>query len=259
VGIVLEAAPALGQVEWFGRGPVETYPDRRRAGSIARWQSSTAAQHVPYGRPQESGGHVDTRWLVLSDGAGLGFRIACDRPAQFSATHFRAADLAAAGHDVELVALPQTIVHVDVAHRASFQLQAGHCPSTSSRPGRTSGRGRSRLGESASILVSPGQRPQPDERPAPQGHQPGRRRLAHRRVRPSPDVLPLIARRARRQQPPPQSGHHGDCGDHGGQVFHYASLEPQPSAPRLERGPSPGGIGPGDPGVLFSQAVVGHR
>jgi beta-galactosidase len=34
-----------------------------------------------------------------------------------SATHFRAADLASATHDVDLVPRPETIVHLDAAHR----------------------------------------------------------------------------------------------------------------------------------------------
>jgi beta-galactosidase len=117
VGIAMEADPALGDVEWFGRGPVETYPDRRQGGWIARWRSTVARQYVPYIRPQENGGHSDTRWFELSDGTGRGLRLACDRPAQFSATHLRAADLATASHDVELKPAAQVIVHLDIAHR----------------------------------------------------------------------------------------------------------------------------------------------
>jgi len=117
VGIVLETVPGLEQVEWFGRGPVETYPDRRRAGAVARWRSTATEMYVPYVRPQENGGRNSVRWLELSDGAGRGFRLATDRPCQVSATHYRAADLATVLHDVELKPRPETIVHVDVAHR----------------------------------------------------------------------------------------------------------------------------------------------
>jgi beta-galactosidase len=117
VGIVLETVPGLEQAEWFGRGPVETYPDRRRAGAIARYRSTVADLHVPYVRPQENGGRNAVHWIELSDAGGRGFRLAFDRPCQVSATHFRVADLAAAKHDVELVPRPETIVHFDVAHR----------------------------------------------------------------------------------------------------------------------------------------------
>lgn len=117
VGLVLETVPGLEAAEWFGRGPVETYPDRRRGGAIARWRSTVTELYVPYVRPQENGGRNGVRWLELSDGSGRGVHLATDRPCQVSATHFRAADLAAAKHDVELRPRPETIVHVDVAHR----------------------------------------------------------------------------------------------------------------------------------------------
>ncbi|MGZ6266853.1 MAG: glycoside hydrolase family 2 TIM barrel-domain containing protein, partial [Candidatus Limnocylindrales bacterium] len=117
VGIVLETVPGLEQAEWFGRGPIETYPDRRLGGAVARWRSTVSDLYVPYVRPQENGGRADVRWIELSDGSGRGFRLAFDRPMQVSATHFRALDLARATHDVELAPRPETIVHLDVAHR----------------------------------------------------------------------------------------------------------------------------------------------
>jgi beta-galactosidase len=117
VGTVLETVAGLETVEWFGCGPIESYPDRKRAGLIGRWRSTVAQQYVPYIRPQENGGHADVRWLELFDDAGRTLRLELDRPGQVSATHFRAADLAAATHDVELAPRAETIVHLDAAHR----------------------------------------------------------------------------------------------------------------------------------------------
>ncbi len=117
VGIEFETVAGLEQVEWFGRGPVETYPDRRRAGAVGRWRSTVTDLYVPYVRPQESGGRADVRWLELSDGRGRGLRLELDVPRQVSATHFRAEDLATATHDVELVARAGATIHLDAAHR----------------------------------------------------------------------------------------------------------------------------------------------
>ncbi len=117
VGTVFEVVPGLEQVEWFGRGPHETYPDRRRAGQVGRWRSTVAGQYVPYVRPQENGGHADVRWLELRDDGGRGLRIVLDRPRQVSVTHFRDADLATASHDVDLQPRPEAILHLDAAHR----------------------------------------------------------------------------------------------------------------------------------------------
>ena len=93
-------------------------------------------QYVPYIRPQENGGHADVRWLRLSDGAARTLRIALGRPAQVSATHFRASDLAAATHDVELA--PRAETDRPPRRRAprsrDRELRAGHAARIPGRP-----------------------------------------------------------------------------------------------------------------------------
>jgi beta-galactosidase len=117
VGTVLELIPGLEHLTWFGTGPHETYPDRKRGGLVGRWQTTVTDAATQYIRPQENGGRADVRWFTLTRDDGTGIRIEVDRPAQVSATHYRAADLAAATHDVELAAHSETIVHLDAAHR----------------------------------------------------------------------------------------------------------------------------------------------
>ena len=117
VGTVFELRPGFEQVDWFGTGPHETYPDRKRGGLVGRWGSTVTDVATPYIRPQENGGRADVRWLALTRDDRTGIRITMDDPAQASATHFRATDLAAATHDVDLVPRRETVVHLDVAHR----------------------------------------------------------------------------------------------------------------------------------------------
>jgi Beta-galactosidase/beta-glucuronidase len=117
VGTVLEIMPGHEALRWFGSGPHETYPDRKRGGLVGRWDSTVADQYVPYIRPQENGGHADVRWLELADADGDGLRIDLDVPSQVSVTHHRAAALAAATHDVDVSPIPETIVQLDAAHR----------------------------------------------------------------------------------------------------------------------------------------------
>jgi beta-galactosidase len=116
VGSVFETGPQYERVTWFGRGPHETYPDRKRAGAVGRWESTVADQHTAYIRPQEEGGHADVRAVTL---AGEGGRIAlrCAQPSQVSFTHFDAEDLVAATHADELTPRAGTVVHIDAAHR----------------------------------------------------------------------------------------------------------------------------------------------
>jgi beta-galactosidase len=117
VGSILEIVPGLEHVEWFGRGPHESYPDRRRSAVVGRWRSSVDELFTPYVRPQEAGGRADVRWLELRDATGAGLRLSMDAPMQVSATHFRAADLDATTHADELRPRAETIVHIDAAHR----------------------------------------------------------------------------------------------------------------------------------------------
>ncbi len=112
VGTVLTLAPGHEELQWFGSGPHETYPDRARGGRIGRWSSTVTEQLVPYVRPQESGGHAAVRWLE----AGA-VRIDLDRPRQVSALHVTAADLDTATHDIELRPRPETFVTIDAVHR----------------------------------------------------------------------------------------------------------------------------------------------
>jgi beta-galactosidase len=116
VGSVFELQPELEELVYYGRGPHETYPDRKRGGLVGRWQSTVREQYVPYVRPQENGGHADVRWFELGSRHG-GVRVQLDRPAQLSVLHFRASDLAAATHDVELTPRPEIVVQLDAAHR----------------------------------------------------------------------------------------------------------------------------------------------
>jgi beta-galactosidase len=124
VGTVLELAAGHEALEWFGRGPHESYPDRCRGARVGRWRSTVTGQLVGYVRPQESGGHADVRWLRLGDPGG-GARIDLDRPRQVSALHLRAADLDAALHDVELRPRAETVVHIDAAHRGLGSASCG--------------------------------------------------------------------------------------------------------------------------------------
>ena len=116
VGSVFEFQPGLEELAYYGLGPHETYPDRKRGGLVGRWRSTVGEQYVPYIRPQENGGHADVRWFELSSRSS-GVRVELDPPAQVSILHFRAGDLAAATHDVELMARPEIVVQVDAVHR----------------------------------------------------------------------------------------------------------------------------------------------
>jgi beta-galactosidase len=58
---------------WYGRGPQESYWDRKQGAKIGVYEGKTQDQYYPYSKPQESGNKTDVRWMILtnSDGTGL--------------------------------------------------------------------------------------------------------------------------------------------------------------------------------------------
>ena len=118
VGLVLETHPGLEALRWFGTGPHETYPDRKRGGVVAIHESTVTDQTVPYIRPQENGGHADVHWLELTDPAtGRGSAWGSTRRDRSPRPTIGPSTWPAATHHPELVPRPETIVHLDAAHR----------------------------------------------------------------------------------------------------------------------------------------------
>lgn len=131
IGARFEVPASFDLLEWYGRGPLECYPDRESSEQLGRWTSRVADQYVPYVLPQEHGHHTDARWVLLADGVpadgGSGLLVSStDRlePFGFSARHHHDADLFAATTTAELAMSPTIEVHVDLTTRG---LGTGAC------------------------------------------------------------------------------------------------------------------------------------
>ncbi len=65
----------LRNIEWFGRGPQENYPDRKSGYRVGEYQSTVEEMYEPYLIPQDYGLRTDTRRVRVTgkDGSGLEF------------------------------------------------------------------------------------------------------------------------------------------------------------------------------------------
>ncbi len=68
IGIKMEINGDFDQVTWFGRGPHETYVDRKTSAPVDLYSGSVWDQSFQYVRPQETGNKTDVRWMALNDG-----------------------------------------------------------------------------------------------------------------------------------------------------------------------------------------------
>ena len=75
LGSVLVLPENFDQVEWYGRGPIENYWDRKTAAFVGRYEAKVADLYFPYIRPQENGYKTDVRWVKLTNEQGQGILI----------------------------------------------------------------------------------------------------------------------------------------------------------------------------------------
>ncbi|WP_460573839.1 glycoside hydrolase family 2 TIM barrel-domain containing protein [Humibacter soli] len=112
-------------VEWYGRGPGETYVDSFEGSRIGAFATSIDGLQVDYPVPQENGNHVQTRHLVLR-GAGLrAFRVDGMPTFDFTARRWTSVDLQNASKPYELVDSGTVWLNVDHAHQGIGSASVG--------------------------------------------------------------------------------------------------------------------------------------
>lgn len=104
------------QLEYYGRGPWDNYPDRKQSCHIGKYSSKVSEQYFHYPRPQYSGNHEEVAYLDLKNGKRQGWRIVCvDKPFSFTAVPYSTEQLYAAAHDMELKEEPNVFLSLDCA------------------------------------------------------------------------------------------------------------------------------------------------
>ncbi len=119
VGWIAVLNPPFEHFTWYGRGPHESYADRKDSARVDIYHQTVAEQHVPYVRPQENGNKSGVRWAALSDDSGAGLLVVSqpeDETPLFnvSAHHYTPADLTAAEHMHELQDRPEVYLTLDL-------------------------------------------------------------------------------------------------------------------------------------------------
>ncbi len=71
-GMRMRLSDALQNMTWYGRGPHESYWDRKTGAKIAVYRGRVWDQYQPYVRPQENGNKSDVRWVALTNEDGVG-------------------------------------------------------------------------------------------------------------------------------------------------------------------------------------------
>ena len=115
IGLRFTLAKELEKMTYFGYGPGECYSDRRESVTLGVYDSTVDQEHFAFVPPSENGGHEETRWLKVSDGAqGLIFK--GDVPFHFDLRRNTTEEYWAVRHDHELPKNEALTLHLDAAH-----------------------------------------------------------------------------------------------------------------------------------------------
>ena len=122
LGFRLEMPKGMEQLSWFGRGPWDSYRDRKEACLPAIYNSTVTDQYEEYILPQEHGTKQEVRWMSVTNDNGQGLLFVAPDQMAASAVHFRPEDNYTnqgdrKKHTYEFVSCMTSVVNLDAATR----------------------------------------------------------------------------------------------------------------------------------------------
>lgn len=116
IGMTLALPAHYDEVEWFGRGPYESYADRKEAAFVGIYSGRVADQHFDYVMPQENGNKTDVRWLRLKSSRGRVLAVSGDgNLLDFNVQDYDDQELFDSREKHELKRGVKTCLHLDLA------------------------------------------------------------------------------------------------------------------------------------------------
>ncbi|UNI18040.1 Beta-galactosidase [Purpureocillium takamizusanense] len=128
IGLTL-GLDGVERVRWWGRGPGESYRDKKHAQLFGNWQADVDDLWLDYEYPQDAGNRTDARWVEFTGGEKrriLRANFGTLAGASFSATRYATADVDDCAHPCELHERRRddVLVRLDWAHHG---LGTGSC------------------------------------------------------------------------------------------------------------------------------------
>jgi beta-galactosidase len=113
IGMMLVMDGSFDTVEWYGKGPHESYWDRQTGAKLGLYRGKVADQFVPYIRPQECGNKMDVRHASVKNEAGAGLAIVGSPLFELNVLPYTPFELEASDHVYKLPASGKTVVRIN--------------------------------------------------------------------------------------------------------------------------------------------------
>ena len=130
LGLRTELPEGTENMRWLGRGPQDSYRDRKEAALVGLHHSRVSDEWTNYVLPQEQGNKEEVRWMALTDDAGRGLLVVAPDLITASAAHWRPEDNYTSGrdrkkHPSDMTWCKQTILNLDAYNRALGNASCG--------------------------------------------------------------------------------------------------------------------------------------
>lgn len=114
IGVELKLNKACENVQWYGKGPGESYSDSKQANLIGVYNKKVDDLFTNYVHPQENGNRTNTHWASLVNQYGVGFMaVGEDSTFDFGASYYEVSDLERAKHTIDLKKREYIVLHLD--------------------------------------------------------------------------------------------------------------------------------------------------
>ncbi|MBO4215467.1 MAG: beta-galactosidase, partial [Bacteroidaceae bacterium] len=100
-GMRMRLSADFTNVEYYGRGPWENYPDRKRSAFLGKYKMPLSEYETEYIHPQDNGCRTDVRWFDIANGK-KSLRISGCQPLCIRAWDYGEEDLEGAAHPHEI-------------------------------------------------------------------------------------------------------------------------------------------------------------
>ncbi|WP_055523961.1 glycoside hydrolase family 2 TIM barrel-domain containing protein [Streptomyces graminilatus] len=125
LGIRLGLPGGAADLDWYGYGPGESYPDSARAARLGRFQATVDELQTPYVRPQENGNRSGVRDAAIRWADGQALRLTAPTGIDLSLRPWTAEAMDAARHTVDLVPDGTLWLTLDLAHHGLGSASCG--------------------------------------------------------------------------------------------------------------------------------------
>ena len=102
IGLTMTLNAGMQQVDYYGRGPEENYPDRKTGQRFGVYQTTVDDMFEPYLLPEDFGLRCDNRWVTFRNEAGIGLQFSMDERFNFNAYNYSTDNLTRAVYQYQL-------------------------------------------------------------------------------------------------------------------------------------------------------------